>query len=365
MERIPVVLYGATGYTGRLVAAALARRGTKFALAGRDRAKLAEVAKAAGGAPETIAASLDDAGALRKLAERARVILDCAGPFARMGPPVVEAAIAGGAHYLDITGEPEFMRWTCARGAEAEAKGVALVNAVGFDVVPSDAAAALAAAGVGSPVTLVRIAIGHRHGRPSQGTVRSMLESLGQGGLAWTDGGLKSEPVGAERWTVPFPQPVGTRECLSVPIGDVVTAPRTTGAESVRGFMSVSPLLARWAGFVPAMGKAAMLPGVRAITERWLRTLPEGPDATQRAESRFAVLAEATGPKGVRSTWVTGGDGYDFTAESASLCATLAAAEGFAKKGALSPAQAFGAKELLDALAPAGVHWGEGAAPTS
>jgi short subunit dehydrogenase-like uncharacterized protein len=97
---------------------------------------------------------------------------------------------------------------------------------------------------------------------------------------------------------------------------------------------------------------------VRALAERWVRSLPEGPSDEQRSRGRFAVYAEARGANGLRAAWVTGGDGYDFTAASSSLCAERAAAADFPARGALTPTQAFGARALLDGLADAGVRWG-------
>jgi short subunit dehydrogenase-like uncharacterized protein len=359
-SRLPVVVYGASGYTGRLVSASLAKRGVTFAISGRDRAKLDRLAKSLPSPPEVIVAGVDDPKALAAMAARARVVMDCAGPFARLGPPVIDAALESGAHFLDITGETEYMHATQLRDAAAKARGIAIVNAVGFDVVPTDCAGAIAAASAGAPVTWLKIAFATKRARPTQGTTRSLVEHLKYGGMAWIEGAIHREPLGAERWVVPFPQPIGTRECLSVPIGDVVTAPKSTGAENVRGFFSAPRGLSRWAPLVPAAGKVMSLPLLRGLTERWLRTLPEGPTAEQRAESRFAVHAEATGPKGTRTAWVTGPDGYDLTAESAALCADLASRPDFAKTGVLSPSQAFGARPLLDGLSGVGLHWGEG-----
>src|SRR4051812_13953515 len=95
-----IVVYGATGYTGRLVCAELARRGASFAVAGRDAGKLEKLARSLAAEPEIVVAGLEPDELLR-MAERGRVILDCAGPFARYGRPVQDAALAAGRHFLD------------------------------------------------------------------------------------------------------------------------------------------------------------------------------------------------------------------------------------------------------------------------
>lgn len=358
-DRIPIVVYGATGFTGRLISAELARRRVPFAVAGRDPAKLAALVGALGRPVETLVAALDAPSELERMAARARVVLDCAGPFVRHGRAVQDAALAARSHFLDITGEADYMLATQARDAEARAAGVALINAVGFDVVPTDAAAVLASEAAGAPVQELRIAFAMRGARPTQGTTRSALLGASYGGMAYVDRTYRNEPVGSRRWEAPFPEPIGPRMCVSIPWGDLATAPRSTGAASVRTYMAVPPRLLRW---LPLAGPGARLLGlgpVRRLAEHWVGTLPEGPSEEERARCRFAVYAEARGREGTRAVWVTGGDGYDFTAASAAWCAEQAATPDFAGRGALTPSQAFGARRLLEALEPTGVRWGD------
>ena len=354
----PIVVYGATGFTGRLVCAALDADGQSFIAAGRDGDKLAALVSSLRHKPETATVGVDDPDGLRRLCERGSVIVDCAGPFARLGRPVQDAALAARVHFLDVTGEQAYMRETYARDAEAKAVGVALINAVGFDVIPTDAAATLAAEAAGAPITEVRIAFGSRGGRMTQGTARSMVESLHLGGLAYVDGEYRNEAVGSERWSVPFPEPMGLRTCISIPWGDLATAPRSTGARTVRTFMVATPTMARMSGGINLVSKLFKMGWVRGLGERWVRSQPEGPSDEERAKSSFAVYAEAKGQHGIKTVWVTGPGGYDLTAHSAVLCAKLAATPGFRVTGAPTPSQAFGARALLDGLAHCGVRWG-------
>jgi short subunit dehydrogenase-like uncharacterized protein len=358
MAPADVIVYGATGYTGRLICSELVRQKVPFVVAGRNRDKLAALVASLGVAVEIEVAALDDPAALARMAARGKVVLDCAGPFARWGRVVQDAALAAGRHFLDITGEHTYLCETLARDAEARARGIAIINAVGFDVVPTDAAAVLAAEAAGAPIARVRIAFANLGSRPSQGTTRSALDAAHLGGLAFVDGALVGEPVGAERWDAPFPPPLGPRHCLSVPWGDLVTAPRSTGAREVRTFMAVPRSTARFAPALRPLGALLKLAPLKALAERWVNGLPEGPSDEERARGTFAVYAEATGARGTHAAWVTGGNGYDLTAASAVLCARLAGAPGFTGKGALTPSQAFGARALLDGLAGGGVRYG-------
>ncbi|MCC6998775.1 MAG: saccharopine dehydrogenase NADP-binding domain-containing protein [Deltaproteobacteria bacterium] len=356
---VDVVVYGATGYTGRLICRELQRLGTSFAIAGRDAGKLAALAATLKPAPPQLVAAIDDLPALARMADHARVVLDCAGPFAAFGRPVQDAALAARRHFLDITGEHEYMLATYQRDAEARAHGVALINAVGFDVVPTDCAAVLAARAAGSPVRRVRIAFAPLGGRATQGTTRSALRAAHLGGLAFTGGKWVPEPVGAQTWRAPLPDPPGERLTASVPWGDIASAPRSTGADEVRVFLPVPPRIAPALPWLSRLGGLMRLPPVQALAERWVRSLPEGPTDAERARARFAIVAEADGAVGTRRVWVKGHDGYDFTAASAALCATWAAAPDFEARGAITPAQAFDPGALLDTMSSHGVTWGQ------
>ncbi len=123
------MLYGATGYTGRLVLDELERRGLECVLGGRDEAKLARLADGRGATVRV--APLDDARALRELLADASAVISCAGPFTLAGHALVRAAIDTGTHYVDSTGEQPFIKQVFDdHGAAAERAGVALVPAL-------------------------------------------------------------------------------------------------------------------------------------------------------------------------------------------------------------------------------------------
>jgi short subunit dehydrogenase-like uncharacterized protein len=148
---LSVVVFGATGVTGRHVAAYLARRaeegGFGWAAAGRDAEKVSGVLDELGvSAPETLAADVGDRASLRSMAARARVVLNLVGPYTLHGEPVIEACIETGAQYADLTGEMPFVRRMIDRhGAAATAAGVKVVNTSGFEALPADLAVLLAA----------------------------------------------------------------------------------------------------------------------------------------------------------------------------------------------------------------------------
>lgn len=148
---LSVVVFGATGVTGRRVAAYLSERagesGLRWAAAGRDAAKIERILGEIGvTAPETIVADVGDPASLAAMAARTRVVLDLVGPYTLYGEPVIEACVANGSHYVDLTGEIPFVRQTIdAFHERAAAAGVKVVQVSGFEALPPDLAVLLAA----------------------------------------------------------------------------------------------------------------------------------------------------------------------------------------------------------------------------
>ena len=144
-----ICVYGATGFTGTLIARELRRLGTDLLIAGRNQDKLEALSEELGGVPSRAVPVDDDAG-LREMLAGCSVVVACAGPFTLHGEAVVAAAADTGTHYLDTTGEQPFMRMVFDRyGERAEETGAALVSGMGFDYLPGDLIAALTAEGMG------------------------------------------------------------------------------------------------------------------------------------------------------------------------------------------------------------------------
>ena len=142
-----VVVFGASGLTGRQVAGYLSGTDARWAAAGRDPAKLERTLAEVGATPtETIAAELGDPDSLAAMAARAKVVLNMVGPYTTYGRPVIEVCVAGGAHYADLTGEIPFVREILEEfDVAASEAGVKLVQVCGFEALPPDVAVLLAA----------------------------------------------------------------------------------------------------------------------------------------------------------------------------------------------------------------------------
>jgi short subunit dehydrogenase-like uncharacterized protein len=361
VRAVTVVLYGASGYTGRLVAGELARRGVEHVLSGRDRAKLDRVA-AEHDAP-VHAASLDDERALRELLADASAVINCAGPFTLAGDALVRAAVETGTHYVDSTGEQPFISMVFERhGADAERADVALVPAIGFDYLPGDCIARIAAEGH-EPLDELVIAYDVQRFGMSRGTLRSGLEMMKGGDVVYDDGDWRPASGGVFRASFDFPPPIGRQGMSRYPSGEVITVPRHTRTRRV-----VSLVTTRTA--VPSSAAAALMPylqpglelalrtPLRGLLQQAVRVLPEGPPEHERRAAAWTIVADARAEDGRRSRGVVRGvDVYGLTAVILVHAATLLSAPGSERAGALGPAAAFDPVAFLNFLGDHGVSW--------
>ena len=307
-----LLIYGATGYTGQLIAEQAAAVGLNFTVAGRDTAKVRALAERLDVPGRAFA--LDEAAALRDELRGVRCVLNVAGPFSRTAEQLIDACIAVGADYLDTTAEFAIYALAEARSAVAAAAGVMLVPGVGWDVVPSDAVARHTAARSPRPVSL-RVALKVTGGF-SRGSVASAAGIADLLGLVRTNGTLVRQGDLTPR---AFDFGDGPQECVPVPMGDLITASHSTGLGNIEVFM-------RSDGAIPTPGAE----------------LPEGPSPAERRDGRYWALAEVTDADGsvVRSVIETP-TGYTYTQLSA-VEAARRVLSGQRAPGFRSPSSAFG-----------------------
>jgi short subunit dehydrogenase-like uncharacterized protein len=356
-----VAVYGATGYTGRLVSLELRDRGFDAVLCGRNGGKLRRLAEEIGVEWPVRAAAVDDPPALRKALTGADVVISCAGPFTFYGAPVIEAALDVGAHYVDTTGEQPYIRRVFEHmSAAASGAGCAVIPAVGFDYLPGDLIASLAARGH-EPVDELTIAYAVAGFGMSRGTLRSGLEMLSSEDVEYADGEWRPGGRQPLRETYPFPDPIGVQPVVRYPGGEVVTVPRHVDVRTVR-YRWVSSTFAPHPALQPVVPltlpllRVLLSTPLRDVAERQIDRLPEGPPEDARRAAKWTIVAEARGVSGSVGRAVVGGrDMYGITAVIAVRAAELLGAEGFDRAGVLAPAQAFDAEEFLRFLEPRGV----------
>jgi short subunit dehydrogenase-like uncharacterized protein len=355
------VLFGATGYTGRLTAEALAAAGARPVLAGRDRARLEALAARLGGLP-TAEADTARPGSVRALVGPGDVLVTTVGPFLAHGEPAVRAAVEAGAAYLDSTGEPPFLRRVFEELDEEAAGRCALVPAFGYDFVPGNLAGALALAAApdATRVTVGYFATGG--GGFSSGTLASGAGLLLEPGFAWRAGRLRRERTARRLRSFR----VGGRDRLGVSYAgsEHYTLPRVApGLRDVEVYLGWFGRRSRAVQTFSAVGAPlAHVPGVaslaRAATRPLSRRTGQGPDEATRQSGRSLVVAVAAGEHGqeLAQVHLEGPDPYTLTGRLLAWGAVQAATGGLHGTGARGPVDAFGLQALQAGATTAGLQ---------
>lgn len=363
----PIAVYGATGYTGRLVVAELAAAGADFVVSGRSPSKLDALRAELSLDAPVKAARIDDPASLRELLADCAVLINCAGPFVRFGEPVLAAAVETGTHYLDTTGEQPFMKMAYERyGPGAARAGVAVIPAMGFDYVPGDMLASLTANGM-DELDEVSMHYSWQGFTPSQGTARTTLEMIGGTDLEWRNKEWVKVGGGASRGTYEFPEPVGRQHMVRYPSGEQITVPRHIATRNVRATLNASAFsgerLAPIVGATMRPAGLAMRTPLKRIAGWVISRLPEGATPEERERMRWMIVCEATQGEVKRKGVISGSDVYGFTAASIVKGATIASGKGFDAHGALAPSQAFDPEGFLSELERFDVRWQVSDAP--
>lgn len=394
---LDIVLWGATGYTGRLVADYLAEspsaRGVRWGIAGRDRAKLERI-RSELGRPDlrVIVGDAGDRASLDELARQTKVVISTVGPYARYGAELVAACVAAGTHYCDLTGETPFVRRMIdAHHDAARERGTRIVHCCGFDSIPSDLGVWMmhtAAQARGGRLHRVDAFFGESKGSFSGGTFASMLGIVDEarrdpevrrvigdpygldprprvGGPDGSDPrGVRYEPR-LRRWTAPFVMAaINTRvvrrsnAVAGYPYGQDF---RYTEVMSLPGGVKGAVAATAVAGAIGGFVAATQIGPLRKVLERRLPRPGEGPSPEQRAAGYFLVRLLAEGEVDGAPLRLRGrvGDrrdpGYGSTSVMLSESALCLAKDPLTTPGGvLTPASAMGSA-LLERLRAAGM----------
>ena len=347
-----ILLFGATGYTGRLTARALARRGADFAIAGRNRSKLEQLA-AETDDPEIRVAAVGDVDALVDALDGVKTMITCVGPFVKLGDTAVEAALAAGCHYIDSTGEGQFIRRLITEhDGRAREAGIAMAPALGFDEVPADVTATLAAEGLERPDITMTYAV---PSAPSPGTAKTVIDSIVTSVGPWiVDGKTVDIRAGEhERWS-PMPSPLGPRRAVSFPLAEGHLAPLHLDLNGLSLYVSVGRAQALALKGLPLAKVMLGLPGLRSGLATLIEKTVAGPEGDAR-DAAWTILAEARSGDSIRNVAMMGKDVYGVTAETLSAAAVRMAEPDFEETGVISPVQAVGLDRLQKELTAQGV----------
>lgn len=332
-----LLIYGANGYTGEMIARAAVARGFAPVLAGRSVGPVEAIARELG--CESRVFGLDDPAAIAAALAGSRVVLHCAGPFSATAAPMMAACLAARAHYTDITGEIDVFELGFRQDDAARRTGVVICPGVGFDVVPTDCVALTLKQTLPDAT---RLALGFdSRSALSRGTAATSAEGLGHGSRVRESGTIRRIPLGAHVRRIDFG--AGEKQATAIPWGDVSTAYRTTGIPNVEVYVPVSP---RALANLRRLGKFGWLlrrAAVQAFIKWRIRHGAPGPTAFEREQTPVFVWGEARNATGRTVTArVRVPNGYTVTTD-ASLAIARRLLEGAAAPGFTTPARLMGA----------------------
>ncbi|KAB0495367.1 saccharopine dehydrogenase family protein [Pseudomonas vancouverensis] len=307
-----LMIYGATGYTGRMAAEHAKALGLDVVIAGRTAEKLGVLAEQLGVSYRVFSLDAIGADALAGVG----VLLNFAGPFAQTAQPLMHACIRAGVDYLDITAEINVYRLAEQLGTQAAQAGIMLLPGVGWDVVPTDCLAMHVARRVHNPQTLcVALQVA---GAMSRGSAMSVSEIIGAGLMARVDGELLATPDAQPRH---FDFGQGPALCAPLSFGDLVTGWRSTAIPNISLYVHITG---------------------DAFPEGDLSQLPDGPSIEEREGHRARAVAEVVGADGtIARSVIETVNGYSYTPLSA-VEAARRVLGGERRAGFETPARVFG-----------------------
>lgn len=306
------MIYGATGYSGSLIAKAAKQAGLTPTLAGRSKEKVKRLADELG--LPWCCFSLDDAKNAKAKLDSMTLMLNCAGPFSQTAEHAMSACLASKTHYLDITGEIAVFELASGLSDKARQAGVLLCPGVGFDVIPTDCVAATLKQALPDAE---RLHLGFdSKSRLSPGTAKTSVEGLKMGGKVRENSEIKAVPFAYRTRQVDFGD--GQKLAMTIPWGDVSTAYHTTRIPNIEVYVPASPRLVKrmkklnWVR--PVLGWSWVQKRLKAQIDKKVT----GPSVAAREESPMYVWGEATNAKGDKvQARVKTPNGYTVTQDGA------------------------------------------------
>jgi short subunit dehydrogenase-like uncharacterized protein len=357
-----ITLFGATGFTGQIIARALAREGLSFRIAGRSEDKLTALAQSLPVQPAILTADASQPTTLPQLFQNTRLLINCAGPFTDLGERVISQAALAGVHYLDITNELGYVFRARTYHELARKTGAALVPACGFEVAFADCAADLTAAGIpglsnASPLDTLNLVYVLHGAQSSKGTRRSAIRTLATSWIAYRDGTWRGQIPGGSVHHFVFPGE--SLVAYTFPSSESITIPAHIPTRRVDAWMAASTAARFWAPIaiplLARMSRSILRGTILSLAARGGLPPVQSPVETRQSPSPFVIYLEAKHKGQAYHSAISGQDPYTLTAQAVTYAARKMLASDYHCAGLLAPSQAFDPAAFI---AFAQSHWG-------
>lgn len=337
----PYLIYGAYGFTGKLISRLAKEKGHHFIIGGRDAAKTEALAQELG--VEFKVFGLENASTIEKVVSTTCAVLHCAGPFSKTAAPMIDACLKMKVHYLDITGEIDVFELAVSKDMEAKNRGIVLMPGVGFDVVPSDCLAAYLKKKLPDATSLE---MGFKGvSKLSRGTALTMAENMHKGGMIRENGLLKEVP---SAYKVREELINGKKQSfVSIPWGDVATAFYSTQITNIVIYTGVHPRQINTMRTLYSLRKIFTWGFIQNYIKKKINQTIVGPDEKLLQEGRSFLWGEVKNESG-ESFYanLTTIEGYRLTAITAVMAMEELLASSISA-GFKTPSLAFGYDFIL------------------
>ncbi len=337
------LLYGANGYTGRLIAKYAVDYQLEPILAGRTAENIIPLAAAL--KLPYVLFELDDPEAVKSALSNVKLVLHCAGPFNFTSKQMIEACLEKGVHYLDINGDITVFEMLKRYDTAGKEKRVMIMPGVGFDVVPTDCIAQLLKQQL-PDATHLKLAFASTGSSISHGTAITMAGKLGEGGAVRENGRIIRKPLGQHGMWVDFVD--NKRFVMSIPWGDISTAYFSTGIPNIETYTGVAPKVYWLLKFQWAFNWLLRTSFVRKLIRKKIKSKPPGPTDEQRLKGKSFVWGEVYNASGVFSyACISCPEGYTLTVHSSLIIAKKVLENNF-KPGFQTPATVYGTELVME-----------------
>ncbi len=295
-ENKQLMIYGANGYTGKLIVQEAINKGFKPIIAGRNSDAINVLSKELS-LPQRIF-SLNNITTITDNLSDVYLVIHCAGPFSVTAKPMMEACMNSNTHYTDITGEISVFELAQSFNQKAKNSNVVLCPGVGFDVIPTDCLASLLQEKMPDATHL---ALGFDSGsNMSPGTAKTSIEGLASGGKIRQNGTIISVPLAYKERKIDFGR--GDKNAITIPWGDVSTAYYSTGIPNIEVFIPMSPKVVKNMRKMNKFRWLLKFEFIQNLMKKQVDKKTTGPDEQQREKLRTFLWGEVTNNKGDKVT---------------------------------------------------------------
>lgn len=335
------MIYGAYGYTGKLMIREALKKGKKPIIAGRDDKKLYKFSQDYDLKYKYF--ELNDIDEIAANLEDIDVIYNLAGPYSQTSDNIIQACIKSKTHYLDLAGEIEIYENAFSYNSQALANNIAIICGAGFNVVATESAAALASSMIDNCDT-IEVAMAALTS-PSYGTFSQTMEILPKGGKTIVNGEYVNSAIGSERKFISY----GDLNLMSytVPMGELPVIKRSCEANNIKVYLSLSkPLSTTFDFFHDSISKFSSKRYGKVILKKFAKHFIKGPTIRQNMNENAYVWATAASKTGAKAEIVISTpEAYYFTVKVGVKIVEELMSGNYS--GALTPVQAFGKDMIL------------------